>query len=789
MSEEIKFDLNITTDKFNRSLTAATNTAKRLDKSVDDLRKSIKSADNETIDIKADTSGIDKAEAKIKALDGASANVDVKTDVDDSSVTDLLARLAAPVIITATVVTAGGAIVNEAASDRAAVGAFALATGQTREAAAEIGTEISEVWASGLAESKTQIAGVAAQLYQAGVDLQDIGAVASDAFTIAAATGEDVNDIIAAQVTLVRTGLAPSYQEASDLLAGGFAGGLNRANDLLDTIKEYSRDFADLGLTGKTFFDILNSGLEGGAYNTDKIADAFRELKIRVATALSAEGTERQGLMALGLFDEAQAFQAGEITGEEFVRGVLATVSVENLDAVVTGTFGSPIEDLGVTVFEAIDAALGNPALIDTWSGTTDNMRDVLTDNLDVAFKRAYNAVVTDLTRGFIIAGQPLTDLLDALPDRLNEFADHVQSGAGIPEALEFTLDAPGLATDIRQLQATIGGFIIEFQLAIAGFLEAIGQGDAAGGLRTSAAASAQAQLAFDIQYLDPENTANSIATALRRGVELSEIEAAIAEAGENLIADDKLKKFQEILDQLEDTAFLPTRIGHSYMWEDMLLPTAPEDSESLQERVSAAAFNQGLLATTRATFGELITFDTEAILESAGHVETLGKRTAESDDALVSYGQSFDGWGDRVVSGTDRAAAGVEAFGDITLSTLEKINQAAMITQQHLFDAGIDPTRFAAMTFGHTVDPANVNGSHAAGLSYVPFDGYTATLHQGEAVLPAQEAAAYRALSGGGMTITNNHEFNILQNLNAGSMSQASAAGARFANQIRGFS
>lgn len=41
----------------------------------------------------------------------------------------------------------------------------------------------------------------------------------------------------------------------------------------------------------------------------------------------------------------------------------------------------------------------------------------------------------------------------------------------------------------------------------------------------------------------------------------------------------------------------------------------------------------------------------------------------------------------------------------------------------------------------------ANVstNGSHAGGLSYVPFDGYIAELHKGERVLTASEAKAYK--------------------------------------------
>ena len=49
------------------------------------------------------------------------------------------------------------------------------------------------------------------------------------------------------------------------------------------------------------------------------------------------------------------------------------------------------------------------------------------------------------------------------------------------------------------------------------------------------------------------------------------------------------------------------------------------------------------------------------------------------------------------------------------------------------------------------------VNGSHASGLDYVPFDGYIAELHKGERVLTAQEARSYdNGGSTGGVTQTN---------------------------------
>ena len=49
------------------------------------------------------------------------------------------------------------------------------------------------------------------------------------------------------------------------------------------------------------------------------------------------------------------------------------------------------------------------------------------------------------------------------------------------------------------------------------------------------------------------------------------------------------------------------------------------------------------------------------------------------------------------------------------------------------------------------TTANVNVNGSHAGGLEYVPFDGYIAELHKGERVLTASEARGYNNRSNSG--------------------------------------
>ena len=68
-------------------------------------------------------------------------------------------------------------------------------------------------------------------------------------------------------------------------------------------------------------------------------------------------------------------------------------------------------------------------------------------------------------------------------------------------------------------------------------------------------------------------------------------------------------------------------------------------------------------------------------------------------------------------------------------VDTLVSIETATVSVEQAIRDLQ------AAMAAGGMLD-----GSHAGGLSYVPWDGYRAELHKGEAVLTASEAAQWRS-------------------------------------------
>ena len=82
------------------------------------------------------------------------------------------------------------------------------------------------------------------------------------------------------------------------------------------------------------------------------------------------------------------------------------------------------------------------------------------------------------------------------------------------------------------------------------------------------------------------------------------------------------------------------------------------------------------------------------------------------------------------------------------------KIDYAAAKRMQDAgtFKRASGVSRNDALKRGWKLSP--INGSHADGLDYVPFDGYVAELHQGEAVLTSGEASFLRSAMAAGRTL-----------------------------------
>lgn len=103
-----------------------------------------------------------------------------------------------------------------------------------------------------------------------------------------------------------------------------------------------------------------------------------------------------------------------------------------------------------------------------------------------------------------------------------------------------------------------------------------------------------------------------------------------------------------------------------------------------------------------------------------------------------------------------------VSAFWDnrdkilqIGINLVEALKEGILAAWDSLVSwfTGLWDMLFGGKTVNVDVNATNntgVDGSHASGLKYVPYDGYIAELHKGESVLTASEAKAYRNQSGG---------------------------------------
>ncbi|MEN0021986.1 MAG: phage tail tape measure protein [Microbacterium sp.] len=236
---------------------------------------------------------------------------------------------------------------------------------------------------------------------------------------------EDVRPTAQAVAQLLGTGMVKSAQEAYDLIAAGARNGLNRNEDLLDTLTEYPSLFARLGLSGDEALGLINQGMKAGARNSDLAADALKEFQIR---ATDASESSAEGFKALGL--NAEDMTARIARGGQEARDGLAEVLTklrETEDPVVRNAaavalFGTQAEDLGEALF-AMDLSSAVEQLGGV-TGAAQKMFDTLNDNDASKIEQAQRniEVAADGIKGALAA---------AFSEPLGDFAEWVSQNRG----------------------------------------------------------------------------------------------------------------------------------------------------------------------------------------------------------------------------------------------------------------------------------------------------------------------------------------------------------------------
>lgn len=221
----------------------------------------------------------------------------------------------------------------------------------------------------------------------------DIGKVTEQAFKLQGVFGVDFDKSLSAAKNLM-TSFGLTSTQAFDFIAKGFQGGLDGSDDFLQSITEYSTQFANGGADAGEFFSVMSSGFQEGFLGADKAADLFKEFRVRIQ---DGSKTTKEALESIGL--DPDKFAAGLASGSTSAVdafNIIQTKLNETTDRSVqlnagVGLMGTQFEDLGTAAALAINTT--NTGLADM-QGKIDGM-DTLT------FEKKFTSVIRTITTEF----------------------------------------------------------------------------------------------------------------------------------------------------------------------------------------------------------------------------------------------------------------------------------------------------------------------------------------------------------------------------------------------------
>ncbi len=236
-------------------------------------------------------------------------------------------------------------------------------------------------WGEGSAAVMSSLALVNQRLVETGIiGVEETARIGESATVLAEVFGMDVNTVIEATSKLMLNGLAPDAETAMDLLATAMQQGGNAAGDLFESVDEYAQHFADFGLSAEDMMALFVHGMQNGQRDTDKLADAVKEMRIRTVDSVDGISAAYADLGLDADVYRLKILAGGPSAKKAFGEIIDAIRSVEDpieRNRIAVELMGTPIEDLGVKALDSF-AAMGDG--VDGFTGKVDEMNAAMTD-------------------------------------------------------------------------------------------------------------------------------------------------------------------------------------------------------------------------------------------------------------------------------------------------------------------------------------------------------------------------------------------------------------------------
>lgn len=230
---------------------------------------------------------------------------------------------------------------------------------------------------------------------------------------------------------------------------------------------------------------------------------------------------------------------------------------------------------------------------------------------------------------------------------------------------------------------------------------------------------AAQVLQDFETAYIDAKKTVDSLFKSVTRGFDMeSKTEAKDVE--ESL--DKQIEYIEEYMQNLEKVK----ELGLS----DELIAQLSDGSES------SAQILRGLAESNEEEINKI----NEKYDTVQQHKDAMATAMAEAATSASSKMEEIETAVNDMVSNADQATQAQANMSDTIQGLINGINGKISTLRTKVSEVETLSKKVANADTGGTT-----GGSHAAGLTYVPYDGYLAQLHRGERVLTALEAKAYR--------------------------------------------
>lgn len=250
-----------------------------------------------------------------------------------------------------------------------------------------------------------------------GMDDDMLQRMTRNAIAFSKNTGADVNETIRGiGKMMVNFGIDADY--AWDLMARGAQMGLDQTDELGDNMAEYSQVFGQAGFTASETFEMLQNGLDNGAYNLDKVNDLIKEMAISLTDGRFEDNI---GMFSQGTQDLFHQWKNGGATQSQVIHAMIGDFgNMENqYDALnKAGTIWSALgEDNSLQVIKSLS---NTTMAYENVEGAQDAMNNAMSNTTGMdAFKSSLRAVGNEI-------GISLNPMFGKAADAITNFTEKI---------------------------------------------------------------------------------------------------------------------------------------------------------------------------------------------------------------------------------------------------------------------------------------------------------------------------------------------------------------------------